>query len=117
MALAYGAIKLSVLFFYRRLFVVNRNSLFDIVTKVAIVVVTLWTITLFFLTIFYCGVHIDAIWGNVIEGAEVCPDGFEAGIAFFASDFGTDALVRYLCSRCQRYNDTPIIFLYFNTNR
>lgn len=96
MALAYGAIKLSVLFFYRRLFVVKRNTLFDIVTKVAIVIVTLWTIAFFFLTIFYCGVHIDAIWGNVIEAAEVCPDGFKAGMAYFASDFGTDALVLLL---------------------
>ena len=95
MALLYGAIELSVLFFYRRLFVVNRNTLFDIVTEVAIVVATLWTIAFFFLTI-YCGIHIDAIWENVIRAAEVCPDGLNAGIAFWASDFGTDALVLVL---------------------
>ena len=90
---AYGCIKLSVVFFYRRIFVKNTPaSRFNIVTKATIVVVIIWTITFFFLTIFRAGRHVEWNWGALylakrgIVGS-VLNDGL------FISDFVTDLWV------------------------
>ena len=64
---ANGFIKISCIFLYRRLFVVNKKSTFDIVTKVSLVVCGLWTIAFFFATVFGCGKHFTYPWGPLGE--------------------------------------------------
>ena len=54
MVLAFGIIKLSITFYYRRIFVTMRGSAFDWITIAAIVVVLLWTIGCLFGFIFQC---------------------------------------------------------------
>ena len=89
---AYGCIKLSVLFFYRRLFVNGTTRTFDYITKVAIGIIAAWTLTFFFLQLFFCGVHIEKDWGPLID-LESCIDGFKYDDALFISDLITDVLV------------------------
>jgi len=47
---------------YRRIFVVNNRSTFDLVTRLTLILCILWTIGFFFATIFGCGVHVDDSW-------------------------------------------------------
>ena len=55
MILEYGFIKLSVIFFYRRIFVTNRWSVFDIITKISTVIIVMWTTGFFLANVFGCG--------------------------------------------------------------
>ena len=96
MALVYGCVKLSVLFFYRRLFVTSRGSVFDTITKVAIVIAIAWTITFFFADFLSCGAHPSAEWGNILSLEKYCPHSFQTGMAFLSSDFATDVLILVL---------------------
>ena len=95
MILAYGFLKLSVIFFYRRIFVTRAWSTFDIVTKVSAVIVVLWTIGFFLVNIFGCGRHFDYGWGPLVE-EEHCVDGLVELEALMISDFITDLLVLIL---------------------
>ena len=90
--MAYGCIKLSVLFFYRRIFVKGTSRAFDIVTKASIGITAAWMIIFFLLQLFMCGGHIDWNWGPFIE-LEKCLDGFTYNNAFFISDLIADVLV------------------------
>lgn len=89
---AYGCIKLSVLFFYRRLFVNGTSRTFDYITKVAIGIIAAWTLAFFFAEIFFCGVHPERDWGPLID-LKSCVDGFKYDDGFFISDLITDILV------------------------
>ncbi|KAL8950966.1 MAG: hypothetical protein Q9222_003027 [Ikaeria aurantiellina] len=60
---ANGLIKMSAIFMYRRIFVVNKQTTFDNVSRVMLAVVALWTIAFFFATIFGCGKHFTYPWG------------------------------------------------------
>jgi hypothetical protein len=57
MVLAYGCIKMSIVAFYRRLFVVDKRSMFGIVTFVTSIVLVLWSLSFILLVIFPCGTH------------------------------------------------------------
>lgn len=63
---ANGFIKLSALFLYRRLFVVNKWSKFDIATKASLVLCTVWMVGFFFATVFGCGRNINYSWKPLI---------------------------------------------------
>jgi len=56
---AYGLIKLSVLLFYRRIFVTRAFRFYN---DVIIVVILLWAIVFFCTEIFACGTHPAAQW-------------------------------------------------------
>ena len=93
MVLAFGMIKLSITFYYRRMFVISRGSLFDWITKVAIAIVLLWTIGCLFAFIFYCGTHIPANWGSTQDWLRYCEPSEDADTAFVISDLITDVMV------------------------
>jgi hypothetical protein len=57
MVLAYGCIKMSIVAFYRRLFVVDKRSMFGIVTFVTLIVLILWSLSFILLVIFLCGTY------------------------------------------------------------
>ena len=92
---AYGLIKLSVIFFYRRLFVKGTNSRFDSITKASIVIVILWTIAFFFAHVFACGVYISNTWGPLTD-LKHCANGDVIANGLFISDFLSDLLVLVL---------------------
>ena len=56
---ALGFAKLSIIFFYRRIFNTGSNRAFNIVTKILIGVVTVWMLGFFFAFLFQCGTDIE----------------------------------------------------------
>lgn len=87
MMLSNGFIKLSIIAFYRRIFVTNKNTIFDIVTKILAVVVFLWTVSFFLIDIFACGGHVTANWGSLSEQSKYCEAiGYTSEEGFAVSD-------------------------------
>ena len=93
MVLAFGCIKLSIAFFYRRLFMTARNTLFDWATKLAIAVVVLWTVAFFFGFIFDCGTHFSSNWGSVEDEIVNCGDSTNLDNGLVVSDLITDVII------------------------
>ena len=93
MVLAFGIIKLSITFYCRRIFVAVKGSLFDWITKIAILIVLLWTIGCLFAFIFSCGIHISANWGNIRDLIMYCGPSDNVSSAFVVSDLITDVMV------------------------
>lgn len=86
-----GLIKLSALFLYRRIFVVNKNSPFDIITKVMIVICSTWTVGFFLAQIFGCRNHFGAPFKTLADVAS-CNTNIRLN-ALMISDLLTDILV------------------------
>ncbi|MCJ1360447.1 MAG: hypothetical protein MMC33_010452 [Icmadophila ericetorum] len=60
---ALACIKISALFFYRRIFCVSgRKAWFSILTLATAATIILWLITFLLLTGFQCGSHFSALW-------------------------------------------------------
>ncbi|KAA6413348.1 MAG: hypothetical protein FRX48_03094 [Lasallia pustulata] len=93
MILSYGFIKLSISFFYRRLFVSSRGAWFDWATKISIAVVILWIISFFFGYMFSCGTHISARWISFEDNAKYYGALPDLNSAFVVSDLITDIMI------------------------
>lgn len=96
MVLAFGFLKLSITFFYRRLFVTARKTWFDWATKVVITIVLFWAVGFFFGFILGCGVHPSAGWRSVKERNEFCASTADLDNGFVVSDLITDIMVLVL---------------------
>lgn len=94
MLLSNGFIKLSIIAFYRRIFVTQKNSVFDIVTKIFALVIFLWTMTFILIDIFACGGHVTASWGSLDEQSKYCDTiGYTSEEGFAVSDLIIDVFV------------------------
>ena len=94
MMLSNGFIKLSIVAFYRRLFVTHKSSAFDLVTKTLALVIFLWAFTFFLIDIFACGGHVTASWGSLEEQSKYCDTiGYTSEEGFAVSDLIIDILV------------------------
>ena len=87
---AFGLVKLSVLFFYRRIF---RGKAFDICTKIMIGLVCIWTISFFFVVMFQCGTKFFALWSNLFNNFTYCLDDLVFLKSNSISDIVTDVLI------------------------
>ena len=88
-----GFIKLSILSFYRRIFVTNRGTTMDIITKLSMLVISLWTVAFVLLTLFCCGTKIAAHWGPIAEQLQDCPVGLTIKYGLAISDLVLDLFV------------------------
>lgn len=93
MVLAFGVIKLSITLYYRRIFVGSRGTWFDWITKVALVIVVLWTIACLLSFIFSCGTHFFANWSSVQDIGTYCGASTNITNAFVVSDLITDIMI------------------------
>lgn len=93
MMLAYGAIKMSIVAFYRRLFVTDKKSVFGVVTMVTQVVLVLWTLAFILLIIFPCGTHVWANWGSSGDQLALCPVVFTSEYGLTGSDLILDLYI------------------------
>ncbi|KUJ09335.1 uncharacterized protein LY89DRAFT_690381 [Mollisia scopiformis] len=86
---AYGFIKLSIIFFYKKIFAVEKRLfyLFYVLTWTMIAVVMAWTVCFEFMFIFGCGKHISAFWGSRLDLATYCAKGLTYDEAMFTSEF------------------------------
>ena len=88
---ANGLIKLSATFLYRRIFVVNKKSPFDMVTKVAITIVIVWTVAFLFAELFGCGTHFTYPWSALLHISQC--DTNKRLDALMVSDLVTDIII------------------------
>ncbi|KAF2115243.1 hypothetical protein BDV96DRAFT_646257 [Lophiotrema nucula] len=100
MMLAYAFIKMGIVAFYRRLFVVDKRSVFGIVTLVTQVVLVLWSLTFILLVIFPCGRHIWANWGATGDQLALCPVVFTSEYGLTGSDLILDVYIFLLPLPC-----------------
>ncbi|KAM7213671.1 hypothetical protein V8F06_010929, partial [Rhypophila decipiens] len=91
--LALGCAKMSILFFYMRIFSVNTNSATHILLVIATVLMASWTIAFFFATVFQCKLDMWAIWNTANEFGAHCPDSMVIDVALCASDFAADLVL------------------------
>jgi hypothetical protein len=92
---AFGLLKLSILFFYRKIFcsMQSREPTFDIITKVLIVLVVVWTLAFGLGAIFLCGVHPTNAWAPVAVVAEKCSAQLIFLEGYAISDFVMDVII------------------------
>jgi hypothetical protein len=93
MIIAYGFIKLSIIFFYRRLFLILRWSAFDIISLAYIVIIIIWALTSLFVFLFVCGSKIYLQWGPLAETRDQCGDLFAVELGLVISDLVTDVMI------------------------
>lgn len=86
-----GAIKLSFVFFFRRIFVVNKSSRFAHVTTAMIVVISLWIVAFFFGFLLACKDHTSIWWNAASQNSCFNFLAFENGFAL--SDSLMDVMI------------------------
>lgn len=95
--LNYCFVKTSIVFFFRRLFLTHKKATFDIITKVTIVVILLWTLTFLLEIIFACGSHLPANWGSPAAQELYCSKiGFTSIEGLAGSDLALDVILLVL---------------------
>lgn len=90
---ALGCIKLSFLFFYHRIFAVERNSGISYMLIGMVALITAWTIAFFFEKIFECGTDFWAIWGTTMDMMDNCIDTMQVVLWLCITDFATDVII------------------------
>ena len=85
-----GSIKLSVIYFYRRIF---RGKAFDLYSKGMIAIVCAWTIAFFFTVFFECGTDFRYLWGRLLDLLTHCTDDVMYLKSYAISDVITDGLI------------------------
>ncbi|TVY83828.1 hypothetical protein LSUE1_G001333 [Lachnellula suecica] len=88
--LAFGTAKLSVIFFYRRIF---RGSVFNALTIAMAVIVSIWTVGFFFAILFRCGTKFWALWAPLKFLLTNCYSSTPMFQAFTISDVITDVMI------------------------
>ncbi|KAI0189472.1 hypothetical protein F4808DRAFT_445380 [Astrocystis sublimbata] len=89
-ALAFGLVKLSILFFYRRIFFTRT---FRILTSIMITVVCVWTVGFFFAYLFRCDTNFWALWAPLKFLIQYCYDSKPYFYTLAISDVVTDFLI------------------------
>ena len=85
-----GTIKLSVIFFYRRIF---RGRTFDYYSIGMIAVVIVWSIAFFFSVLFECRTHFEYLWSTLLNLVTHCSDEEKFFKAYAISDVVIDGLI------------------------
>ena len=65
----------------------------DIITKLSILAISLWTVVFVLLTIFCCGTKFAANWGPLPEQLPDCPGEFTIRYGLAISDFILDLFI------------------------
>ena len=108
MITALGLTKLSVIYFCRRVFVVQKKMIFNTVSNILSMLVACWTLGFLFSFAFDCRLHFSANWGSAEDIIRYCGGGQAGEKALAISDLVTDLLVillpmpmvRLLVSKC-----------------
>ena len=89
-ALAFGLVKLSILYLYRRIF---PSRTFNILSTILIILVCIWTVGFFFAYMFRCGTNFWALWAPLMYLIEYCYDSKPMFYTLGISDVVTDGLI------------------------
>lgn len=94
---ALGLIKLSFVFFFRRIFHVgHRNSTFNIVSLTIAVATVLWTLAFFFWFLLSCASNFAGRWTSHKANVAACTTDDMSDLALAISDVITDIFIYLL---------------------
>ena len=96
MCLTYGFVKCSIIWFYRRIFLVHRFSTFDIVSSVVGLAVALWTVAFSIAFTTYCAVDLWAAWAPLPIQNRYCGNDYAILESMAISDLVLDVVVLLL---------------------
>lgn len=94
--LSLASVKLSFIFFYRRIFCIGSGGAFSVITWIVAVIITLWAVSFFLGLLFVCGTHFSAWWTSIQSLNTYCHPTLDLEQAFAISDFITDLIVLIL---------------------
>ncbi len=89
--IAFGLIKLSILFLWRRIF--GHVRTFNIVSWVMVGIIIAWSLTFFIATVFQCGVNWSLNWAPITLFLTECSNTLDMLTVFTATDIITDLLI------------------------
>ncbi|KAI1291170.1 hypothetical protein F5Y03DRAFT_403608 [Xylaria venustula] len=89
-SVAFGLAKLSILYFYRRIF---SSKPFKIITSTLIVIVGIWSVGFFFAYLFRCGTNFWALWAPLEYLIKYCYDSKPLFYTLAISDVITDFVI------------------------
>ncbi|OJD35321.1 plasma membrane protein pth11-like protein [Diplodia corticola] len=92
--LAIGFIKLSFLFFYRRIFFVYKS--FQVVSLILVAITVAWIMAFFFGFTFACGINFATNWASLSEIEQKCGFGFMATVVYSILDAALDFIILIL---------------------
>lgn len=87
---SFGLAKLSVLFFYRRIFV---SPVFKAINTALMVIVSVWSVGFFFAYMFRCGTNFWALWAPLKDLLKYCYKSTPYFYAMCVSDVATDVFI------------------------
>ncbi|KAI4862150.1 hypothetical protein F4820DRAFT_36600 [Hypoxylon rubiginosum] len=90
---ALGCMKASFLFFYMRVFAIQKQSAIYKTLVGFITVVVLWAVTFVFATLFECGRDFRSIWGSQSEFQKQCTNTKNFVLILCITDFVSDILI------------------------
>jgi hypothetical protein len=90
---ALGCIKLSVLFFYHRIFCPQKIGLARIFIIMMMCIVVLWAVGFWFANLLACKGNFSAWWGSPVDLITKCVKTLELTYSLSITDFITDAIV------------------------
>ena len=95
LVLALGFVKLSFMFFYRRIFRPSDSKHFDRIMFGVVAIVIAWAVSFFFAQFFACGMNFDYLWTTIPNerSHSRCVRTLILQNAFAISDFITDFVV------------------------
>ncbi|MCJ1289797.1 hypothetical protein MMC34_001330 [Xylographa carneopallida] len=88
-----GLVKISILFFYRRIFCTGVRKRFSIITATFIGLTVAWALAFFFAVLFSCGTDVPAIWGSFEEFETHCDNTVLLDEIYSIVDFVLDLAV------------------------
>lgn len=91
--LCIGLVKLSFLFFFRRIFVTQKTTVYNWTSIALIVIITLWTVMFAAMFLAGCGGHFDAHWISPTVFKQYCVYDLPTLEGLAISDFLTDLIV------------------------
>jgi hypothetical protein len=90
--IAFGTTKLSIVFFYRRVFCVASKWLSKLTMGVNIFLM-MWIVAFLIAFIFDCGLHFSANWGPLINDYSYCHRKFALTAALTITDVLSDFVI------------------------
>ncbi|KAF2873320.1 hypothetical protein BDV95DRAFT_604828 [Massariosphaeria phaeospora] len=91
--LALGLTKLSICFFYRRIF---RGKRFNIMSWTVIGLVVAWMVTFLILLTAGCGTNVSAWWGSLLDLTTKCANQFSVLLGLAVVDVAVDLMIMIL---------------------
>ena len=88
---AFGLIKLSILFLWRRIF--GHVCAFNIASWIMIGIIIAWSTAFFFATVFQCGLDWSLNWAPIAVFLTQCSNTLDMLTVFTATDIITDLLI------------------------